>query len=189
MKILHDPNLPSDLANSNLFIDTNSFIAIAHFEELYIDILNKIEKEDCALLTIPSVLFEFTRGAQTIKEFNERTSFVSSLVKNIYPIEKHLSELTEFTVVLQRLAGNASYTDFLLCACLYKFPSSFLLTGNHKDFPISILNRKHLITVDTDSEIRTYGIYQLSKEKFNKLALKILGNKPIPENTPDELPF
>lgn len=50
------------------------------------------------------------------------------------------------------------------------------MTANHKDCPLDILDRKYIVTVDNDKEIRNYGIYQISQDKFNKAAEKILKN-------------
>ena len=174
MNILHSPTLTSELSNSNLFLDTNAIKGLLNIQEMLT--LFKVELE-CSFTTIPSVVFEFTRGSETPGVFNERREFIDRL-GNVYPIEKHLEELQELIIVLQRLGGNASYTDFLLTACLHQFRNSFLLTEDHKDFPLEILDRKHLITVDTGKEIRNYGIYQWSISKFDKAADNILKRKP-----------
>lgn len=184
MRILYSLDLASDLSNSSLFLDTNILIGFLNNQELQKLFQKKLR---CNFITIPSVVFEFTRGSDTTEAFNERRMFIDKLC-TVYPIEKHLEELRELTIVLQRLRGNASYTDFLLTACLYKFTRSFLLTENHKDFPVEILDRKHLISIDMEKEIRNYGIYQLSIPKFNNIADKILKKRPIPERN-RELPF
>lgn len=132
-----------------------------------------MKKSGCTFLTIPSVLFEFTRGTESIQDFNKRAKFITDF-SSIYPVEKHLEDLEDLTVVLQRIQGQMSYTDFLLIACLYKFPKAFLISANHKDCPLDILDRKYIITVDTGKDIRNYGIYQFSTEKFNKAAERIL---------------
>lgn len=178
MKILYNQGLLSDLSSTNLFLDTNSlkaFSSIQEIQELFKTTLK------CHFITIPSVVFEFTRGSDTPEIFNKRVGFIAELC-TVYPIERHLEGLQELIIVLQRLRGNASYTDCLLTACLYRFNSAFLLTENHKDFPLEILDRKHLITIDTGREIRNYGVYQLSTLKFNKAADNILKRKPTPES-------
>lgn len=70
-----------------------------------------------------------------------------------------------------------SYTDFLLCTCLYKFSRSFLLTENHSDCPLDILDRLHVITIDTEKDIRNYGIYKLSIDKYKLAAQKIINQE------------
>lgn len=173
MKILYPPNLIVEIANSDLFLDTNTFIGAISFPELFEEFFKQLKNNGCVYLTIPSVVFEFTRGVESIQAFNKRAEFITSL-SSIYPIERHLNDLESLTIVLQRIQGSISYTDFLLLACLYKFPTSYLISANHKDCPLDILDRKFVITVDTEKDIRNYGIYKFSLEKFNKAAENML---------------
>lgn len=170
--ILIPPGTLSQLEDKTLFLDTNIFIAAQKNPEIA-ELIFNIRQQGCELMIIPSVAFEFTRGTGTIADFEKRANL---LQKNtiIYPIDRHLKELKEFTLVYQKNAGRASYTDFLLAACLYKFQSAFVLTENHTDFPTTILDRVSIITLDTGREIRNLAIYSFSKLKFNKAAEKIL---------------
>lgn len=173
MRIFYPQTLLSELAHSDLFLDTNTFIGAISFPELFEELIKQLKDNGCAYVTIPSVVFEFTRGTESIQDFNKRAEFIASL-SSIYPIERHLDDLEDLTVVLQKIQGHTSYTDFLLIACLYKFSKSFLISANHKDCPLDILDRKFVITVDTDKDIKNYGIYQFSMDKFNKAAESIL---------------
>lgn len=173
MNIYYPPTLLTELTNSYLFLDTNTFIGAISFPEIFEDLIKSLKDVGCVYLTIPSVVFEFTRGTESVRDFNKRTKFITDL-SFIYPIEKQLNSLENLTIILQKIQGSVSYTDFLLIACLYKFPKAFLISANHKDCPLDILDRKFVITVDTDKEIRNYGIYQISLEKFNKAAENIL---------------
>lgn len=173
MRIFYPQTLLTELAHSNLFIDTNTFIGAISFPEVFENLIKELKNAGCSYLTIPSVVFEFTRGTESVQDFNKRAKFITDL-SSVYPIERYLDGLENLTLVLQKIQGSISYTDFLLLACLYKFPKSFLISANHKDCPLDILDRKFVITVDTDKEIRNYGIYQFSSEKFNKAASSIL---------------
>jgi hypothetical protein len=174
MKIFYDKNLISKLAGGFLFLDTNSLISLINFEGLFTDFLIEIKNVDCALLTIPSVVFEFSR-TENIGEYNKRTAFIKAIV-DVYHIEKHLEEMQELVPVIHKIGGRLQYTDFLLYACLYHFKNkAFLMTENHKDFQTSILDRDIVLTIDTDGiQIRNTGIYSLNFDKYNKAAQKIL---------------
>lgn len=175
MDIFYHQSLPTKLSYSHLFLDTNTFIGAISFPEIFETLFKELKGVNCAFVTIPSVVFEFTRGTESIKDFNKRAKFITDL-SLVYPIERYLDGLEDLIVVLQRIQGSISYTDFLLLACLYKFPKSFLISANHKDCPNEILDRKFVITVDTDKDIKTYGVYQFSLEKFNKAAENILNS-------------
>lgn len=106
-----------------------------------------------------------------VKEIRRRTCLKHSTL----PVERYLDGFEAFTLVSQRLKGGMSYTDFLLCVCLYKYRNSktFLISGDLNDIP-SFFTREHVITIDTGNDIRNYGIYKFSDERFNKAAENIL---------------
>lgn len=173
MKIYYDCEILSNLENSLLFLDTSSLIAVTTYENLFSNFLTEIGKVNCEMVTIPSVLFEFSR-TESIDIYNKRMKFIENYV-NVYPIERHYDQYEELIPILHRIRGRISYTDFLLYCCLYQFSKSFLLTENHTDFSTTILNRLLIITLDKDDqEIRNSAVYALSKEKFEKAAANIL---------------
>lgn len=193
MTILHDPNLVSSLNHKWLFLDANTFVAALYYNDPFGNLLIDLKNQGCALVTIPSVLFEFTRGSKSVKDFIKRSDFIQNLA-SIYPIQNHIKQLMEFTVVCQRVNPQISFTDFLLIACLYKFPDSYVLTENHKDFSLDILNRQFIISLDTGKDIRNHAIYRLSKIKFDKAAAAILkSNRQKIDNdgegNTDDIPF
>lgn len=175
MTILYDSSLVSSLSNKYLFLDTNTFIAATKYRDHIGKLLLNLRNNGCSLVTIPSVLFEFTRTAQSVHDFDKQTKFLRSL-STIYPIERNLDEsmMKVFMIVQQRICPRIKYTDFLLMACLYKFPNSYLITEDREDFSLKILDRKFIITFDTDKDIRNHSIYVFSLLKFNKVAEKIL---------------
>lgn len=174
MKIYYPPDLVSDLNQADLFFDTTALIASITFPKELSDFFKKLTTVNCTFLTIPSVLFEFTRGVDTIAGFNNRTTFLHGMISAIYPIERHLNEFRDLIVVLQRVRGKMSYTDFLLCCCLYKFPKAYLVSENHNDMPLEVLDRNSVLTIDKENEIRNWGIYKFSFTKYEIAAENIL---------------
>ena len=174
MNILHNIDYLQTLSHTNLFLDTNVFIGALTQPDLG-NFLFKIKSHDCELLTIPAVLTEFLRGSTNLKTYSTRTEFVENLA-GIFPTDKLLEQMQDFTIVMNSTSSEADYTDFLLSACSYKFKCQNL-TENHKHFPLSIFERKQIITIDTGKDIRNYGFYQISERKFNKAAESILKQK------------
>lgn len=176
MKIYHNHTLIAELSNKFLFFDNNSLVHIIAYEKLFSPLVTNLREKGCEFVTIPSVKFEFSR-TNTIEGFNKRTKFLQTFAAT-YPIEKHMGEFSDLILVLQKINGTMSYTDFLLYCCLYKFPTSFLLTENHNDFITTILDRIDLITIDNDTKsVKSLGLYKFSKEKYEKAAEKILKEK------------
>ena len=167
------PQFLSDLKNKFIFLDTNTFIALLSFENQFSDLIIRLKTQSCTFFTIPSVKFEFSR-TETIEGYNKRVEFLKTLC-TIYPIERHLDDFNELILVLQKINGKMSYTDFLLYCSLYKFREAYLLTENHKDFLTSILERETVITLDDNKkEIRNIGVYKFNSQKYEKAASAIL---------------
>lgn len=176
MRIHNIENL-SDYGIGYLFLDTSALIAITSYFSEFSSVLHTLKDNGRALLTIPSIAFEFSR-TENIENYNLRATFLKEYI-NIYPIEEHLSAFTPLIPVLQKTHGGLSYSDFLLYACLYQFHNSILLTENHKDFTPTLLDRKTVLTVDRedDKQIRNLALYSFSMSKYNNVATKILNNK------------
>ena len=171
-RIVSSDGLISSLKDAWLFIDTSSLVAAFNYKDEFSTLFKDLSDKNCTFLTIPSVLFEFTRGSDTRKVFNTRTEFVTDLT-NLYPIDRHLDKLEQQIILIQKLAPRTSHTDFLLIMCLLKFPPAHLLTENHKDMPLAILDRIHIITIDTDNQIRNQAIYQLNQQKYRRQLAKL----------------
>jgi|SRR3989344_2409739 len=178
MRIFYDLKQLSSSSNFFVFLDTNCLIGAFVYPNIFSKLFDDLKKLSCEFLTIPSVAFEFTRGTKTVEEFNSKLEFLENLA-SIYQIEKHLEDFKDLTITLQKIKGSASYTDFLLIAALYKFRKapSYLLNSNHSDCPIDILDREAIVTVDTDKDIKNYGLYRFSEEKYSKAAENILKAK------------
>lgn len=161
------------LKDSFLFFDTGTLITIVENQKDFSIFLDNLKKINCAFLTIPSVAFEFSR-TDNISKFKERNVLLSNFT--IYPIEKQFKDIkTDLIYILQKLSSTSSYTDFLLHYCLMVFKNrGYVITGDHKDFSISILNRTSIITLESEKEIKNLAIYQISIEKYEKASKNIL---------------
>lgn len=169
MILVQSPNLVSDLNAKYLFMDTNVLLAMIKYPTLFADLLEQLSKIGCAFITIPQVVFEFTRGTETIADYKKRLEFLPANNISIYQINRHLSEFEELPLIVHKVSKGISYTDYLLCVCLCKFTSSYLISED-RDIPTALFDRKHLITVDTDKDLRTFGIYAHSEIKQELIA-------------------
>ena len=135
-KILLEDLQPSHFEQEFLFIDTNILVLAHNNSTFFKQVLIPLKQNpNCVLLTIPSVVFEFTRGSDSIIQYNNKHKLVNQIFENIWPVEKFLSEINEFTLVLHKTSPKMQYTDFLLCVALHKFPGrAVVMTQNHHDF-------------------------------------------------------
>jgi hypothetical protein len=174
VQLIKSPNLIEDLKGRYLFFDTNALIGGINYPDLFVELLNELKRNGCAFLTIPQVRYEFTRGSDSLKIYEERLQYLKDLEVEVYPIDAHLKDFQELAFITHRVSKNASYTDYLLGVCLCKFPTAFLITADCKDISSDLFDRKHLVTIDTDKDLTTYGIYRASQEKLNKIADNII---------------
>lgn len=182
MKLLFTSSLPTDLNNKYLLVDTTTLINASRSED-FLELLVNIVEAGCSLVTIPSVVYEFTRGAQTLDQYNNQLEFIKTLgITVLTRTEESLDANTRvFILAYNKLTSKpnqkgASYTDSLLCAMAYKYVSRgtglLLMTSNHNDIPNALFDREELITFDVNGDLRTEAIYKLSNTKLTRqLAL------------------
>lgn len=175
MKLQHTPTLATDLSNKHLLLDSTVFIDASKSDE-FLSLLTNISAKGCDLMTIPSVMYEFTRNSDTINGYNERQEFIKKLGVTVHnKIEEVLEKEQVFKIAYAKAFSKndkgPSYTDALLCAVAYKYRKNnlLLMTANHKDIPSSMFDRIELITVDIGGNLRNEAIYKLSANKLNKL--------------------
>src|SRR5437868_4477601 len=102
---LYPPQLLLDLDSATLFLDTNVFNIGSRSNDL-IELLTQLRNEaNCAFTSIPSVLFEFVRGSNSIEVYNENVDFFDSIVSYINPVN-FISSLSDFSIIMAKV--NAS---------------------------------------------------------------------------------
>lgn len=178
MKLLRSPNLTHNLNGVHLLLDTTSIINASKSNE-FLALLTKLSHGGCDLVTIPSVVYEFSRGARTMAEYNEYLQFIAALKLTVLnSIEASFdAQMRVFLVAYHKaFSGKSdkkapSYTDSLLCMMAYKYRTSgmLLMTANHRDIPESMFERTELITIDVKGELRNEAIYRLTESRFKNL--------------------
>lgn len=177
MTTLYPPQILSDLKDYFIFLDTGVFIT-ASKSQSFVELLVRLRNESgCSFSTIPGVQFEFTRGSQTLEQYNTRTTLLKSLVDYIDPL-RFLENMQDFYFVMAKINdNNKSQTDFQLAACLYNYRHTkvALLTGDLKAFP-AFFPRTHVLTTEQDGtkSIRNLGVYQFNKAGYAQAAAKAL---------------
>jgi|GEM_PF-1483546 len=178
MKLLHPVDLAVKLSDCHLILDTNVFLHAVEKDEFY-ELLVGLHKRGCAFMTTPSVIFEFSRAAKSLEEYNWYVDYVNSLGVEVYGhVEEQMMVDKAFSVILQaacKKAGcKASYTDFLLTMLLHKFAHTpdkiFLMTSNYHDVPLSIFDRGDMVALEYDGGIQAQALYKNSPDKLTKIS-------------------
>lgn len=172
MKLVHPIDLVSKLHSYHLILDTNVFLHAVENPEFYA-LLLELKRGGCAFMTITSVVFEFSRGAKTVEEYNWYVDYINNLGVIVYKtVEDRIAADKAFSVLLQtecKKTGNKpSYTDFLLLLLLHKYSHSniYLMTSNYKDIPMNVFDREDILALEYDGGIQTQALYKNSPEKL-----------------------
>lgn len=174
---LYSDQLLSDLRESTLFLDTNVFSVLSRSTG-FVQLMDQLSRMDCIFTSIPSVLFEYVRGSNSVKVYNECVEFYNSIVSYTNPM-KFMDDIPDFCIAMAKLnSGNKSYTDFLLAACLYNYRNSgrvYLLTTDINAFP-SFFDRVHIVTTEEDKsrDLRTFGVFKFNTDNYAKAAKTII---------------
>jgi predicted nucleic acid-binding protein len=172
---IYPPDIQQQLNQYHIFLDTNVFIYASKNESFFNFLADLNNNAGCSFTTIPSVLFEFTRGADTARKYTERTDFLISLVDAINPMS-FINSIPDFYTVMAKVnAGNKSYTDFLLAACLYQYrrAKTALLTTDIKAFP-PFYPRAAIISVEHTNDIINFGVFEFDGDGYAAAARSIL---------------
>lgn len=180
MKLQHTSTLATDLSAKHLLLDTTVLINASKSDD-FLALMSDLSSVGCGLVTIPSVVYEFTRNANTISGYNERQEFIKTLNITVLPrVEEMVEKDPVFRIAYARAFSakgdrGPSYTDALLCSVAYKYRANGILvmTANHKDIPLSMFDRVELITIDIGGDLRTEAIYKLSPTKLNRIIEKL----------------
>lgn len=175
-RVIYQDDVLGKLSDATLLLDSTAFID-AFRSSIFADFLTELSDSGCAFMTIPSVLYEFKRGAKDIKQINKYNEFITELKVGIIPKVETLAQEPDnqiFTSIYNFEAYNGrkekgpSYTDSLLCLSLYIYRHTdiYLLTTNYKDVPLSLFDRENIIAFDTGNDVRTAAFYKLSEEKL-----------------------
>lgn len=178
--LLQSPDLDKKLLRASIFIDTNVLVVCSRSSELRELISTLRNNSNCSFENIPSVLFEFVRGSNSLQAYNENADFYNEIVTRTHPT-KLFEDTPDFAVVMAKInSQNKSYTDFLLAAALYHYRNSgdvYLLTTDTRAFP-SFFEMPYLVTVceDKSGEIRNFGFIRFNEAAYAKAAKSIIKN-------------
>ncbi len=172
LKILSSPDLTQEA--KSVFLDTNIFVAATGSKDFLAFLKNLKDNHGFVYFTIPQVVYEFTRGSNSIDTYNKRAEFIDHIVDAVYPIDRHIDYSREFIVLMQKYRPRGQYTDFLLCICLYTMQSAYLLTSDHSAMPLEVFEREFFVSTDNTKEFQNIGLYKIDEQRLDIELEKLL---------------
>lgn len=163
----------SQLDHKYILFDTNIFIKAAkHFDTFEI-IFRELKRLSCPITYFPLIEFEFTRDASITKKRKEREEFFEKIAALPMPIEKTL--IDEALAISKVYSFNKisidqiSLVDCIIAAYVKHYHASlFLMTTNHKDFPLILFDRIQTFALDAGAEVLVPAIYKFNNEKWTE---------------------
>lgn len=161
------------LGTKFIIFDTNILIeAFKHFDSFKV-LLNDLHHYNCKPLYFPLIEFEFTRDAMRPEHNKARRGFLETIIGGTkLPIN---DDLVDIAVEIARVyahqkdiaSNKISIVDCCVAAYMRKYQNKlFLLTMNHRDFPLVLFDRIQPFALDANDNVLAPAIYKFNEAKW-----------------------
>lgn len=167
--------IQAKLEKKFVLLDTNILIGASTNYSAYQPLFELLEETECAPAHFSFIEFEFVRGAYESENMKKRRMFFQQIQS--FPMGVPADEIITSAIAIANVyAGKnhntASFIDCCVAAFLKRHSASlFLLTEDHKDFPLFLFDRIHVMPIDTGKDIHTPAFYEYNDDKASKLLL------------------
>jgi len=112
---------------------------------------------------------EFSRGYDTIPDFNKADKFFNQTIDFLYPLKDIENEVEMAKRLYRRDGKDVDIADFFMAALILKFKEKVMvMSKNHKHFLTDLFDVKMFIPLLRKNDIQTYCFYQFSQDKYIK---------------------
>jgi len=151
-----------------LLLDTNFVIDTIIFNKESVDLIEQLRTLKCDLITTRAVLVETLGGTKDFDYINAKIKHLELLFQKPFeqivklPIEREMPD-SDDVLKFSRQCNKFDTTDFELYLTLKKYQHTgiMLITRNHTDFTSALFDRNGYITLFSNKEIKTYGLYSV----------------------------
>lgn len=151
----------------HLALDTCVFLDAYKNREKFRDFFILLKEKKITLTTTYLVYLEFSRGFDTLKEFNEAAEWFDKTIDLIYPVKGLEEWIEKLKLVYRKYGRDVGPTDFSLGALLLKHKEKiYLLSKNHKHFITDLFDIQAFLPLLRTNEVQTYCFYKYSEEKY-----------------------
>ena len=166
--------LMKTISEKYVIFDTNIIIKAYENTDAFLSLIIFLRECKCDSVNFDLIEFEFIRNAYTPKHIKLREEFFNKISIAKLPFG---SSLIKDAVCISRIyfhqgiqKGQISFVDCCIAAYLKKYSENlFLITMNHKDFPIILFDRLYIFPLDGGNEVYSPAFYQFNSQKWEKL--------------------
>jgi predicted nucleic acid-binding protein len=175
MRKLTEKQLSETIKNKFVLFDTNVIINAFKYLDVFKELFDFLGDAEASPIYFPLIEFEFLRDAYDVTHKGKRKEFLREFTFSTMPlpssneIEDSIKIANAYTA---RKINNPSFIDCCIAAYLKKYAKNlFLITSNHKDFPIFLFDRIFIYTLDTEKDIFTIGFYCFNPKKAKAIGV------------------
>jgi predicted nucleic acid-binding protein len=114
-----------------------------------------------------AILLELLKNSKSKKDYDKKALLYVGLVDADLPLDvKAIEAAQEMAIAYGSMGKDPSFADFILAGSIKRYNKTYLLTANHKDFPIEIMDRVSNFSLEIGSDVRGFAIYGYSEAKY-----------------------
>ena len=157
--------LKSLLSHRHVLVDSNFLLEANKSPEDFKEIFDIFISADCIPMLTRFTEFEFLRCSYQQEVIVRQREFLKAWGFLTHPLAMQPDRLSEEALEIAnyyqaRGIKTPSLTDCFLAALLRQKKDLFLITRNHKDFPLELFHRLYVWNVDRERDVLAFGLYQ-----------------------------
>lgn len=174
MNPILDQEFLSSIKSSYIAIDACCLIDGTKYPQSVGKFISDMARSSCSFYTVPIVVYEYLRGADTQKSLASRGEYLKTITGGtVLPIDRKFNKMTDFLLIMNRTT-KCDLGEYQLIASLVGFSNRYLLTENDKHIPKEFVDRVSVVTFNLENEIKNYCFYKFNSDNYEKIAQKIL---------------
>lgn len=168
------------ISRKHVLIDTCVLIHLVNHlsdEGGFFEFYNLLVQSDCVPIISPFIGYELLSGELSLPARQQKESILKGIEAQELRLPEKLYEwIKEFSwIYASQKLKDAKMVDFSNLAYLRQYPSEVLLiTTNHSDYSIEILDRVFTYTIDDcDKRIFNISLYKWNEQKYSLMVEKV----------------
>lgn len=154
----------------HIAVDTCVVMDAFHNSDKFKGLFELLEKNHNTVTSTYLNYLEFSRGNDTLSDFDVAKKWFDEIVSYIHPLSGLDDEVEKIKIALRKKAGSVGTADFYLAALSMKYGDKLMiLSKDHGDFNKSLFDVQAYIPYVDETSVQIYCIYKFSKNKYAKL--------------------
>ncbi len=165
IQVLNNKNAIPDRVH--IALDTCVFFDAWKNPEKFQKFFALMKEKEITLTTTYLHYLEFSRGFDTIPQFDQVDERFKKIIDYVYPINDLTEEVEKAKKIYRRDGRDVDIADFFMSALMLKFKKKILvMTKNHNHFLTDLFDIQAYVPLLRTNDIQTYCFYVFSENKY-----------------------